>query len=164
MSLPSPATQLNLRHPVHCRVLASGPNCVAVAWDINQPLNRPYGAAADTPAAALNAAISAAGAFATFVSGRAESCAKIGISFDLLNFTIGSAGGGLVKVIFSGKGTVRGVHISPSLVTDGDVGVIEDLIVAAANDARKKVDARNAEEMNKLTDGLNLPAGLKLPF
>ena len=76
----------------------------------------------------------------------------------------GSAGGGLVKVIFSGKGTVRGVHISPSLVTDGDVGVIEDLIVAAANDARKKVDARNAEEMNKLTDGLNLPAGLKLPF
>ena len=53
-----------LQNANNCRILASGPNCVAVAWDINQPLNRPYGAAADTPAAALNAAISAAGAFA----------------------------------------------------------------------------------------------------
>lgn len=53
-----------LQNANNCRILASGPNCVAVAWDIGQPLNRPYGAAADTPAAALNAAISLAGPFA----------------------------------------------------------------------------------------------------
>ncbi len=53
-----------LQNANNCRILASGPNCVAVAWNTNQPLNRPYGTAADTPAAALNAAIAAAGAFA----------------------------------------------------------------------------------------------------
>lgn len=47
-----------------CRILASGPNCVAVAWDAGQPSNRPHAAAADTPAAALNAAVAAAGPFA----------------------------------------------------------------------------------------------------
>lgn len=53
-----------LQNANNCRILASGPNCVAVAWDIGQPLNRPYGAAADTPAAALQSAISLAGPFA----------------------------------------------------------------------------------------------------
>ena len=53
-----------LQNANNCRILASGPNCVAVAWDIDQPLNRPHGVAADTPAAALNAAISVAGPFA----------------------------------------------------------------------------------------------------
>ncbi|MCH9643131.1 MAG: DUF4189 domain-containing protein [Actinomycetia bacterium] len=53
-----------LQSAENCRILASGPSCVAVAWDIGQPLNRPYGAAADTPAAALQSAISLAGPFA----------------------------------------------------------------------------------------------------
>lgn len=76
----------------------------------------------------------------------------------------GAAGGGMVKVTLSGKGEMRRVRIDPSLVQAGDTEVIEDLIVAAANDARTKVEARAAEEMSKVTGGLNLPAGLKLPF
>jgi len=76
----------------------------------------------------------------------------------------GAAGGGMVKVTLSGKGEMRRVRIDPSLVQAGDTEVIEDLIVAAGNDARTKVEARAAEEMSKVTGGLNLPAGLKLPF
>ncbi len=76
----------------------------------------------------------------------------------------GAAGGGMVKVTLSGKGKMRRVRIDPSLVQAGDTEVIEDLIVAADNDARTKVEARAAEEMSKVTGGLNLPAGLKLPF
>lgn len=53
-----------LQHPYDCRILASGPNCVAVAWDADEPLNRPHAAAADTPADALTAAIAAAGPLA----------------------------------------------------------------------------------------------------
>ncbi len=53
-----------LQNPHDCRILASGPNCVAVAWDIDQPLNRPHAVAADTPAAALTAAVAAAGTYA----------------------------------------------------------------------------------------------------
>ncbi|GJF16470.1 hypothetical protein NGTWS1803_02750 [Mycolicibacterium cyprinidarum] len=55
---------VTLQNAKNCRIVASGPQCVAVAWDTNQPLNRPYGAVADTPAAALNAAIAAAGTYA----------------------------------------------------------------------------------------------------
>ena len=76
----------------------------------------------------------------------------------------GAAGGGMVKVTLSGRGKMRRVRIDPSLVQAGDTEVIEDLIVAADNDARAKVEARAAEEMSKVTGGLNLPAGLKLPF
>jgi DNA-binding YbaB/EbfC family protein len=76
----------------------------------------------------------------------------------------GAAGGGMVKVTLSGRGKMRRVRIDPSLVQAGDTEVIEDLIVAADNDARTKVEARAAEEMSKVTGGLNLPAGLKLPF
>lgn len=53
-----------LQDPFDCQILASGPNCVAVAWDSDEPLNRPHGAIGDTPAAALNAAVAAAGSFA----------------------------------------------------------------------------------------------------
>jgi hypothetical protein len=76
----------------------------------------------------------------------------------------GAAGGGMVKVTLSGKGEMRRVRIDPSLVQAGDTEVIEDLIVAADNDARTKVEARAAEEMSKVTGSMNLPAGLKLPF
>ena len=64
----------------------------------------------------------------------------------------------------SGKGELRGVKIDPSLVTPDDVEVLEDLIVAAANDAKAKVEALVQEEMQKLTGGLNLPPGMQLPF
>lgn len=76
----------------------------------------------------------------------------------------GAAGGGMVKVIVNGKGQMRRIKIDPTLAEPKDVEVLEDLIVAAFNDAKAKVEARTAEEMQKLTGGLNLPPGLKLPF
>jgi hypothetical protein len=76
----------------------------------------------------------------------------------------GAAGGGAVQVTVNGKGEVRRVKIDPSLVKPEDVEVLEDLIVAACNDAKGKAEALAAEEMQKLTGGLNLPPGMKLPF
>lgn len=76
----------------------------------------------------------------------------------------GASGGGLVTVTVNGKGEMRRLKIDPSLVEAKEVEVLEDLVVAAFNDAKAKVEAHVAEEMQKLTGGLNLPAGLKLPF
>ena len=76
----------------------------------------------------------------------------------------GSAGGGMVQVTVTGKGEMRRIKIDPSLVAPGEVEVLEDLIVAAATDARTTVEAQLAEEMAKLTGGLKLPPGMKLPF
>ena len=76
----------------------------------------------------------------------------------------GSAGGGMVKAVMSGKHELRRLTIDPSLVTPEDVGMLEDLIVAAVNDARGKVEAHVKEEMGKLTGGLGLPPGLNLHF
>jgi nucleoid-associated protein EbfC len=76
----------------------------------------------------------------------------------------GAAGGGMVKVTLTGKGDLRRVAIDPSLMTAEDREVLEDLVVAAHADARGKVEAMMAEEMQKATAGMNLPAGLKLPF
>lgn len=76
----------------------------------------------------------------------------------------GSAGGGMVIVTMNGKGEVRRVKIDRALVDPNEVEILEDLLVAAANDAKIKVEAHVQEEMGKLTGGLNLPGGLKLPF
>ena len=76
----------------------------------------------------------------------------------------GSAGGGLVSVTLSGKGEMRKVKIDPSLINPNEREILEDLIVAAFNDAKAKVETYVQEEMGKLTGGLNLPGGLKLPF
>ncbi|WP_149536096.1 YbaB/EbfC family nucleoid-associated protein [Siccirubricoccus phaeus] len=76
----------------------------------------------------------------------------------------GMAGAGMVKVSLSGKGDLKRVAIDPSLMTAEDREVLEDLLVAAHADARQKVEAAMAEEMQKATAGLNLPAGMKLPF
>lgn len=76
----------------------------------------------------------------------------------------GSAGGGMVNVTLNGKGEMRRVKIDPSLVDPNEVEILEDLVVAAFNDAKVKVEAHVQEEMSKLTGGMNLPAGLKLPF
>jgi hypothetical protein len=75
----------------------------------------------------------------------------------------GQAGGGLVSVTLNGKGEMRGLKMDPSL-KDGEIEVMEDLIVAAHNDAKRRVETYTQEEMSKLTGGLNLPAGMKLPF
>ncbi|HEX7855993.1 MAG TPA: YbaB/EbfC family nucleoid-associated protein [Sphingobium sp.] len=76
----------------------------------------------------------------------------------------GSSGGGLVKVRASAKGRILGLSVDDSLVTPEDKGVMEDLIVAAFNDARAKADEASSKEMAKLTSGLPLPPGFKLPF
>jgi DNA-binding YbaB/EbfC family protein len=76
----------------------------------------------------------------------------------------GASGGGMVKVVVTGKGEARRIKIDPSLVVPDDVEMLEDLIVAAFNDARGKADSMMQSEMSKLTAGLPLPPGMKLPF
>ncbi len=76
----------------------------------------------------------------------------------------GGAGGGLVSVTLNGKGEMRALKIDPSLVNADEVEVLEDLVTAAFNDAKAKVEAHVQEEMSKLTGGLNLPPGMNLPF
>jgi DNA-binding YbaB/EbfC family protein len=76
----------------------------------------------------------------------------------------GAAGGGMVRVTLNGKGDMRRVKIEPSLLRPEEAEVVEDLIVAASADARAKAERAASEEMSKLTGGLQLPPGLKLPF
>jgi hypothetical protein len=76
----------------------------------------------------------------------------------------GASGGGLVAVTLSGKGEMRRLKVDPSLADPAEVEVLEDLIIAAFNDAKAKVEARVAEEMQKVTGGLQLPPGMQLPF
>ena len=76
----------------------------------------------------------------------------------------GAAGGGLVKVKASAKGRIIGISIDDSLIVPADKQMLEDLIVAAFNDARAKADSASNAEMSKMTQGLPLPPGFKLPF
>ncbi len=76
----------------------------------------------------------------------------------------GAAGGGLVKVTVGGKGDLKSIKIDKSLVDPNEVEVLEDLVVAAFNDAKARLEAHMAEEMAKVTGGLQLPPGMKLPF
>lgn len=76
----------------------------------------------------------------------------------------GVSGGGLVKVQASAKGRIIGLAIDESLIVPADKAMLEDLIVAAFNDARVKADEAANAQMSKLTAGLPLPPGFKLPF
>jgi DNA-binding YbaB/EbfC family protein len=76
----------------------------------------------------------------------------------------GSAGGGLVQAVLNGKGDLKKLKIDKSLLDPEEVEVLEDLVLAAFNDARQKVQAHAETEMQKLTGGLKLPGGMKLPF
>lgn len=76
----------------------------------------------------------------------------------------GSSGGGMVKVTASAKGRITGLSIDPSLLTPSDKEMLEDLVVAAINDARVKADAAANEEMRRMTAGMPLPPGFKLPI
>ncbi|HUK59142.1 MAG TPA: YbaB/EbfC family nucleoid-associated protein [Stellaceae bacterium] len=76
----------------------------------------------------------------------------------------GASGGGMVQVTLNGKGEMRRLKIDKSLVDPNETEVLEDLILAAFNDAKAHVEAHMAEEMKKLTGGLALPPGMKLPF
>lgn len=76
----------------------------------------------------------------------------------------GGAGAGMVTIRLSGKGELRRVSIDPSLMVADEREVLEDLLIAAHADAKQKVEAMMADEMQKATAGLNLPPGMKLPF
>lgn len=76
----------------------------------------------------------------------------------------GAAGAGMVAVTLNGKGEMRRLKLDPSMLSPAEAEVVEDLIVAAHNDAKAKLEAKLAEEMGKLTGGLSLPPGFKLPF
>lgn len=76
----------------------------------------------------------------------------------------GKSGGGLVSVKATAKGRILGVSIDDSLMKVEEKGILEDLVAAAFNDARDKADAVSNEEMGKMTGGMGLPAGFKLPF
>jgi nucleoid-associated protein EbfC len=76
----------------------------------------------------------------------------------------GQSGAGLVKVVVTCRNDVKRVSIDPSVMADGDKEMLEDLVVAAMNDALRRAEATAAERMSSLTAGLPLPPGFKMPF
>jgi nucleoid-associated protein EbfC len=76
----------------------------------------------------------------------------------------GEAGAGLVRVTLNGKGEMRSLTIDPKVVDPSDTEMLRDLIVAAYRAAREKIEAASQAEMAKVTGGLQLPPGMKLPF
>lgn len=83
---------------------------------------------------------------------------------ELANMEVeGQSGGGLVKVQMTGRHEVRRVSIDESLMDD-DKEMLEDLLAAAVNDAVQRVESTTQERMSGLTAGMNLPAGMKMPF
>jgi DNA-binding YbaB/EbfC family protein len=77
---------------------------------------------------------------------------------------VGESGAGLVRVTATAKGAVKALAIDPSLFVPEEREVVEDLIVAAVQDAQARAVEAAQAEMSKLTEGLDLPAGMKLPF
>ena len=76
----------------------------------------------------------------------------------------GVAGAGLVTIALNGKGELRRIKIDPKVADPADVEMLEDLIIAAHRNAKEKIEAATAAEMQKVTGGLQLPPGMKLPF
>ncbi len=76
----------------------------------------------------------------------------------------GAAGAGMVVVTMTGKGELIRIKIDPKLADPTETEMLEDLVVAAHADARRKIEAMTADEMQKVTGGMELPGGLKLPF
>jgi len=84
---------------------------------------------------------------------------------DLGSMTVvGESGAGLVKATSTAKGELTGLDIDPSIFDPNEKEVVEDLILAAIKEAQTKAAAKSQEEMSKLTEGLGLPADMKLPF
>jgi nucleoid-associated protein EbfC len=77
---------------------------------------------------------------------------------------MGESGGGLVRARATAKGDLTGLEIDPSIFVASEKEIVEDLILAAIKDVQAKAAIRNQQEMGKLTEGLGLPPGMKLPF
>ncbi len=78
--------------------------------------------------------------------------------------TEGTSGAGLVTLTLNGKGELTSLKIDPSLAKADEIGILEDLILAAHADARQKTESRIAERTQDMMAGMGLPAGMKLPF
>lgn len=76
----------------------------------------------------------------------------------------GQSGAGMVTVTMNGKFNLTNITIDPKIVDPSDIEMLEDLILAAVNDARAKIEAYSADTMGKVTEGLPLPPGFKMPF
>ena len=76
----------------------------------------------------------------------------------------GTAGGNLVNIKINGKGHINKIKIDPSLIDPNEVEMLEDLIMAAFNDAKKKSDEESESSMSGMMGGLGLPPGFKMPF
>ena len=76
----------------------------------------------------------------------------------------GTSGGGLIKIIVDGKNNVKSVKIDESLILKDDIEILEDLILAAFNDGKEKIQKKISDEMSSITGGLQLPPGFKMPF
>ncbi|MGB0188672.1 MAG: YbaB/EbfC family nucleoid-associated protein [Aequoribacter sp.] len=76
---------------------------------------------------------------------------------------VGESGAGLVKVTMNGRHDVTAVEIDPMVMTE-EKAILEDLLAAAVNDAVRRVETQNREKMAEVTAGMNLPAGMKMPF
>ena len=84
---------------------------------------------------------------------------------ELANMEIsGESGGGLVKVVMTGRHELRRVAIDPSLFQEDDREMVEDLVAAAVNDAVQRIEKTVQEKMSGFTSGMGLPPGFKLPF
>ena len=77
---------------------------------------------------------------------------------------VGISGGGIVKITINGQNNVTSVNIDETAIDKNEKEILEDLIVAAFNDARDKIQRKIADEMSSLTGGIKLPPGMKLPF
>ncbi|MBH73502.1 MAG: YbaB/EbfC family nucleoid-associated protein [Rhodospirillaceae bacterium] len=85
-----------------------------------------------------------------------ESLAELNVS--------GSAGGGMVMVSLNGKGEMRSLKLDPSLIDPSEIEILEDLVVAAHNDAKMKLEQLIQEKTSEMMGGFQLPPGMKLPF
>ena len=76
----------------------------------------------------------------------------------------GTSGGGMVKIIMNCKNEVKKIDIDPSIIKQHEKAMMEDLIVAALNDAKSKAEEKTQDKMKELSGGLGLPPGMKIPF
>ncbi|WP_299836781.1 YbaB/EbfC family nucleoid-associated protein [uncultured Jannaschia sp.] len=95
-----------------------------------------------------------------------EMQAKVGeMQESLSSITVtGESGAGLVKATATAKGELIGLDIEPSIFKPDEKEMVEDLILAAVKDAQSRASERAQQEMGKITEGLGLPPGMKLPF
>ena len=76
----------------------------------------------------------------------------------------GTSGAGMVAVTLNGRGEMKRLKIDPKLADPAEMEMVQDLVVAAHNDAKRKIETMASEEMQKITGGMQLPPGMKLPF